>query len=245
MNKLKIGLIGFGKMGKIIEKLAIQKHHEIVLRVSRTNSIDLNIQNLGFLDVAIEFTAPHSAVDNLLKLANNKVPTICGTTGWLDQYDEVCDAFNQNNTPFLYASNFSIGVNVFFEINKKLSNLMNGFSSYEIDILESHHLEKKDAPSGTAITIAEQVIQNIDRKSSWLNAQPENANQLPIISKREAGVKGYHEVNYSSSIDKISIQHEAYSREGFASGALMAAEWIQDKKGIFSFGDMMEDVLKG
>jgi len=242
MSKLNIGLIGYGKMGKTIEKLAVQRNHEIILRISSSNALELSGPNISALDVAIEFSRPESAIDNLTILAENKVPTICGTTGWLDSYDLIKEKFEINDTPFLYASNFSIGVNILFMINKKLSILMNRFPDYEVDVKESHHIEKKDAPSGTAITIAEQIIDNLDRKSDWKNNQDINPEVLSIHSIREVDVKGYHEINYASQIDKISLSHEAYSREGFAMGALTSAEWIVGKKGIFGFHDVMKDL---
>jgi len=242
MSKLNIGLIGYGKMGKTIEKLAVQRNHEVILRISSSNALELSGPNINALDVAIEFSRPESAIDNLTILAENKVPTICGTTGWLDSYDLIKEKFEINDTPFLYASNFSIGVNILFMINKKLSKLMNRFPDYEVDVKESHHIEKKDAPSGTAITIAEQIIDNLDRKSDWKNNQDINPEVLSIHSIREADVKGYHEINYASQIDKISLSHEAYSREGFAMGALTSAEWIVGKKGIFGFHDVMKDL---
>lgn len=241
MSKLNIGLIGYGKMGKTIEKLATQRNHEILLRISSKNVLELSGPHISTLDVAIEFSRPESAIENLKLLAQNKVPTVCGTTGWLDSYDEIIELFNENSTPFLYASNFSIGVNIVFEINKQLAKMMNRFPSYEVDIMESHHLEKKDAPSGTAITIANDVIENINNKKSWVNEKSTDAGKLEIISHREPDVKGYHEINYSSKIDKVTLSHEAYSREGFAIGALTSAEWIVGKSGIFRFADVMND----
>ena len=242
MSKLNIGLIGYGKMGKTIEKLAINKNHEIILRISSKDALQLSIPNLKALDVAIEFSKPESAIENLRILANNKIPTISGTTGWLHAYDEIKNQFEENHTPFLYASNFSIGVNVLFEINQKLAKLMNRFPEYDVELMESHHIEKKDAPSGTAITISEQIINNIERKNTWENSKTTDPTVLDIESIREADVKGYHEINYKSTIDKISLSHEAYSREGFAMGALISAEWIVGKKGIFQFSDVMKSL---
>jgi len=241
-NKLNIGLIGYGKMGKTIEKLAIKKNHEVVLRISSSNVLEINQNNLDYLSVAIEFSDPTAALKNLKILAENKVATICGTTGWLDHYEDVCNLFKANDTPFLYASNFSIGVNIFFDLNKRLAKMMNAFSNYDIDMMESHHIEKKDAPSGTAITLANQIIHANERKAKWTNETTSNSEDLNIISRREPEVKGFHEINYTSNIDKISISHEAFSREGFASGAITAAEWIQGKQGIFDFSDIMKDM---
>ncbi len=242
MSKLNIGLIGYGKMGKTIEKLAIKKNHEIILRISSKEALELSIPNLKALDVAIEFSRPESAIDNLRILANNRIPTICGTTGWLESYNDIKNLFIENDTPFLYASNFSVGVNILFEINKKLAKVMNRFSEYNVEIMESHHIEKKDAPSGTAITIAEQILENIDRKNDWQNSKSTDSSLLDIESVREADVKGYHEINYVSAIDKISLSHEAYSREGFAMGALLSAEWIVGKTGIYQFADVMKNL---
>jgi 4-hydroxy-tetrahydrodipicolinate reductase len=242
MSKLNIGLIGYGKMGKTIEKLAIKKNHEIILRISSKEALELSIPNLKALDVAIEFSRPESAIDNLRILANKRIPTICGTTGWIESYNDIKNLFIENNTPFLYASNFSVGVNILFEINKKLAKMMNRFSEYNVEIMESHHIEKKDAPSGTAITIAEQILENIDRKNDWQNSKSTDSSLLDIESVREADVKGYHEINYVSAIDKISLSHEAYSREGFAMGALLSAEWIVGKTGIYQFADVMKNL---
>lgn len=242
MAKLNIGLIGYGKMGKTIEKLATQRNHEIILRISSSNILELSGPNIKALDVAIEFSRPESAINNLTLLAENKVPTICGTTGWLDSYDSIKEKFQAHDTPFLYASNFSIGVNILFMINQKLATIMNQFPEYDVEITESHHIGKKDAPSGTAITIADQIIEKVDRKSKWNNSEKSDPTALNIHSIREADVKGYHQINYTSKIDRLSLAHEAYSREGFAMGALTSAEWIVDKKGIFGFQDVMKDL---
>lgn len=241
-RNLNIGLIGYGKMGKTIEKLALSHNHEIMLRVSSSNTLKLSESSLKQLDVAIEFSDPSAVIDNLRLLAQNKIPTVCGTTGWLDAYDEITELFRSYNTPFLYASNFSIGVNVFFEVNKLLAKLMNGLDSYDVQIMESHHTEKKDAPSGTAITLANQIIDQMGRKSKWVKESGNADDELIIKSEREEDVKGYHEIVYSSSIDDIKISHEAHSRQGFAQGALLAAEWIVGKEGIFSFKDIMENL---
>jgi len=241
-RNLNIGLIGYGKMGKTIEKIALTHNHEIILRISSSNTLKLSESHLNQLDVAIEFSDPSAVIENLTLLSQNKIPTVCGTTGWLEAYDDIIELYKSNKTPFLYASNFSIGVNVFFEVNKVLANLMNGLKSYDVNIHESHHTEKKDAPSGTAITLGEQIIECIDRKSEWSSDKDSGAESLKISFAREENVKGYHEIIYTSSIDDIKISHEAHSREGFARGALMAAEWIIGKEGIFSFRDIMTDI---
>ncbi|MBT8230625.1 MAG: 4-hydroxy-tetrahydrodipicolinate reductase [Bacteroidia bacterium] len=238
-QKLNIGLIGYGKMGKTIEQLALNKGHHIVLKTSRTNPIEKNLDKLESLDVAIEFTAPGTAAKNLEVLSNNKVPTVCGSTAWLEKYEWVCANFEKNNTPFLYASNFSIGVNVFFSLNQHLARLMNLIPGYEISLFESHHIEKKDAPSGTAVSLADQIMKDVDRKSSWSLEDTGDMSTLHIEAHREGDVKGLHEIKYTSGVDQIVIKHEAFNREGFASGALLAAEWIQGKTGIYSMKDVL------
>ncbi len=238
-NKLNIGLIGYGKMGKIIEKLAIKRGHDISMRISSDNNYDFNAATLKEIDVAIEFSTPDSAPENLLKLAKYKIPTICGTTAWLEKYDTVEQAFKDKNGSFIYASNFSVGVNAFFAVNKYLATIMNGLTEYDVKMVESHHISKKDAPSGTAVTLADQIIEKVIRKSTWENQETDNINSIEINSVREGDVKGMHSISYVSPIDQIQIKHEAFSREGFALGAIMAAEWLHNKKGIYT----MQDVL--
>lgn len=238
-RKLNIGLIGYGKMGKTIERLALGKGHTIGLKTSRNNPISENLDKLEKLDVAIEFTTPDAAVENLKILASKHIPTVCGSTAWLDQYEFVCQLFKSRNTPFLYASNFSIGVNILFSLNDHLARLMNSTPGYDASIFESHHVQKKDAPSGTAVSLANQIIEKVDGKSSWtLDRNPDNS-ALFIEAHREGDVKGLHEIKYVSEVDQIVIKHEAFNREGFASGALAAAQWIQGKNGIFSMKDVL------
>lgn len=239
-KKLKIGLIGYGKMGKIIEKLSIKRGHEIILRISSSNVLEMNAQNLGALDVAIEFTSPESAAQNLETLAKHQVPTICGSTAWLSEYGRIAELYKSNKTPFLYASNFSVGVNVMFAINSYMAKIMNNLPEYEVFMVESHHLEKKDAPSGTGVTLAEQIIDQVERKTDWYQAADNVLEKIKIESIREKNVKGIHEVKYVSKIDEISIRHEAYSREGFASGAILAAEFIYNKEGIFTMQNVLD-----
>ena len=241
-NKLKIGLIGYGKMGKTIEDLAVAKGHEIKIKTNSQNPIESQVHLLDQLDVAIEFTSPELAANNLEILAQNKVPTVCGSTAWLDDYDRICELYNANQTAFLYASNFSIGVNLFFALNKHLAQLMEPWSAYTASMTESHHVTKKDAPSGTAVSLAEDLIANHDSYKRWhLEGDNNEAEEsLKIKAIREADVKGMHSISYKSDIDEITITHDAYSRKGFASGALMASEWIQGREGIFS----MKDILK-
>jgi 4-hydroxy-tetrahydrodipicolinate reductase len=236
---MRIALIGYGKMGKAIEKIALTKGHEIVLKIDLENSHEMTRENLSRADVAIEFTGPSTAAANLLICAESGVPVVCGSTGWLKEYTWVKQAFEKNNTSFLYASNFSIGVNIFFELNKKLASLMAPFAEYVIEIRETHHTQKKDAPSGTAVTLAEQIMKEIPSLKNWVNRPVQKAGELPIISERLDAAPGTHQVKYQSVIDDIEIIHTAHNREGFAGGAVLAAEFIQHKKGIFSMNDVL------
>ena len=236
---LKIALIGYGKMGKAIESIAVERGHEIILKISSQNLSELTKENLQKADVAIEFTNPHSAVSNILQCLDAGTPLLCGSTGWLDHFPEIKKACEEKKAAFLYASNFSVGVNIFFEVNKKLAQLMGKYSEYNVTIEEIHHTQKKDAPSGTAITLAEQVLQEVTRKSKWVNQPSGAGSDLSITSKRIDPAPGTHAVKYSSAVDDIEIIHTAHSRGGFALGAVLAAEFIHDKKGIFS----MQDVL--
>lgn len=230
---MKIALLGYGRMGKSIEAIALHRHHSISLKVSdATSSYDFSNA-----DVAIDFSIPSVAVFNIKKALDAGVPVISGTTGWLDHYDEIIDYCNTKKGTFLYASNFSLGVNIFFEINNRLSQLMSGFPEYSTEIEEIHHTKKLDAPSGTAITLAEQIISNTNY-TNWTLDQPES-NEIHIDAKRIDDVPGTHEITYNSEIDSISIKHTAHSRQGFAMGAVIAAEWIKDKKGVFTMKDVL------
>ena len=236
---LKIALIGYGKMGKTIEAIAVDRGHTIDLKID-IDSIELfTKENLQQCNVAIEFTGPHSAKENILKCINAGIPVISGSTGWLENRNEVDNFCKEKNGTFLYASNFSVGVNIFFELNKKLAQLMKGHDEYSISLEEIHHTQKKDAPSGTAITLAEQILQEISAKKNWVNAETNNPEELPIISKREDPAPGTHSIKYHSAIDDIEITHTAHSRQGFALGAVLAAEYIYNKKGIFSMKDIL------
>jgi 4-hydroxy-tetrahydrodipicolinate reductase len=236
---MKIVLIGYGKMGKAIERIAIAREHQVVLKIDLDNGQEMTAENLLKADVAIEFTGPSSAAANLLKCANTGLPAVCGSTGWLEEYPAVKNAFEKTGTAFLYASNFSVGVNIFFELNKTLARLMAQHQEYRAEMSEVHHTQKKDAPSGTAITLAEQIIAEIPSLNIWVNEPAQNSGQLPIISERRDPAPGTHEVKYRSAIDDIEIIHTAHSREGFATGAVLAAEFIQHKKGIFSMKDVL------
>jgi len=239
-NKLNIALIGYGKMGKTIEKVAENRGHHIVAIINGEGPksiMDLPMK----VDVAIEFSVPDGAYKNLSALAEKSIATVCGTTGWLDNYNDICEKFTTSNKSFLYASNFSIGVNVFFAVNQHLAKIMSRLDDYQIGITESHHITKLDAPSGTAITLAEQIIRNNDNKQRWKSntSQDLMANDIPIKSIREADVKGMHEIEYHTDIDAITIKHEAFSREGFALGAVLAAEYIVGKQGIYKMTDVL------
>jgi 4-hydroxy-tetrahydrodipicolinate reductase len=232
---MKIALIGYGKMGKAIEAIALAQHHEIVLRIDLNNAADFTAEKIALADVAIEFTGPHSAVENIIKCLSFGIPVISGSTGWLDQWDKVTNYCKEQNGTFIYSSNYSIGVNLFFEVNKFLAALMEHYPSYDVMLKEIHHTQKKDAPSGTAISLAEQVLHAINRKTSWTNdAVKPNSNLLEIASERVDPAPGTHHVKYSSAIDDIEIIHTAHNRTGFAGGALKAAEFVLGKKGIYT-----------
>jgi len=230
---MKIALLGYGRMGKSIEDIALQRNHNITLKISDATS-DYNFTGA---DVAIDFSVPTVAVTNIKKALDAGIPVISGTTGWLDHYQNILDYCKEKNGTFLYASNFSLGVNIFFELNKRLSELMSGFNEYTTEIEEIHHTQKLDKPSGTAITLANKIIKNTDY-TNWTLNQPE-PKEIHIEAKRIENVPGTHEITYNSEIDSISIKHTAHSRQGFAMGAVIAAEWIKDKKGVFSMKDVL------
>ena len=237
---MKIALIGYGKMGKEIEEIALQKGHEIVLKVNDENLAELNKENLRNCDVAIEFTGPDSAVENMKTCIDAGVPVVCGSTGWVEKENEIINYCNGKAGSLLYSSNFSIGVNIFFEINRKLAQLMSQHKEYNVAIEEIHHTQKKDAPSGTAISLARQIILQNGTKLNWTDNPSHTSSEIYISSKRVDPAPGTHHVKYTSLIDDIEIIHTAHSRKGFATGALIAAEFLAGKKGIFS----MIDVLK-
>ena len=236
---MKIALIGYGKMGKAIEEIAVQRNHTTVLKIDINNTDTFTKENLQQCDVAIEFTGPHSAVDNIAKCLDAGIPVISGSTGWLDKWELIKTKCETLNGALLYASNFSVGVNIFFELNKKLAQLMSKQTEYEVSMEEIHHTQKKDAPSGTAITLAQQVLENITSKKKWINDVAKYPNELSIISKRIDPAPGTHTIKYSSTIDDIEIIHTAHSRTGFATGAVLAAEFIAGKKGIFTMRDVL------
>jgi len=240
---MKIALIGYGKMGKTIEELALSKEHEVVLKIDVSNESEFNQENLQKADVAIEFTTPESAVANLKKCFDYGVPVVCGSTGWLEYWNEITGYCQQKNGTFFYASNFSIGVNIFFELNKRLAELMKDRQEYDVRIEEIHHTQKKDAPSGTGITLAEGVLQNLGTKSKWVLGEASNDNELSIISKRIDPAPGTHIVTYASIIDDIEIKHTAHSRKGFAAGALAAASFIKNRNGVFNMNDLLKQQI--
>jgi len=236
---MNIALIGYGKMGHIIEQIALERGHQVNLKIDIDNIADLTKENLQRSDVAIEFTGPHSAKENILKCLDGGIPVVSGSTGWLENWNEVEKKCKEINGALLYASNFSVGVNIFFELNKKLAQLMKQQSSYDVSMEEIHHTQKKDAPSGTAITLAEQVLQEIPNKSKWVNEISDNTGDLVIISKREDPAPGTHSIKYSSVVDDIEIIHTAHSRNGFATGAVLAAEFLNKKKGVYTMKDVL------
>ena len=231
---MNIALIGYGKMGKAIEEIASQRGHEIVLKIDIDNTSEFNQANLSKADAAIEFSSPHSAFNNVMKCLQFRIPVVCGSTGWLDKYEEAKKYCIDTNGAFLYSSNYSIGVNIFFELNKRLADLMASHNEYNVSMTEIHHTQKKDAPSGTAITLAEQLLEKIKRKKNWVNHISDNAEELEIISERIDPAPGTHQIRYSSPIDDIEIIHTAHNRMGFATGAVLAAEFIKGKKGVFT-----------
>jgi 4-hydroxy-tetrahydrodipicolinate reductase len=236
---MKIALLGYGKMGKVIEEIALNRSHEIVLKINNQNQGQLTIENLEQIDVAIDFSTPNSAKSNILIAINSNTPIISGTTGWLESYDEVAKLCVDKKSAFLYASNFSLGVNLFFELNKTLAGLMKSHKQYNVNMTEIHHTQKLDTPSGTAISLAEQIISENDYQNGWTLDKDNSDQGIIIDAQRDKMTPGTHIINYKSEVDTISIKHEAHSRKGFALGAVIAAEWIQNKKGVFSMRDVL------
>lgn len=237
---MKIALVGYGKMGREIERIALSRGHEIVSVIDVNNETDFESEAFKSADVAIEFTSPHSALNNFRRCFAAGVPVVAGTTGWLEHLDEVKQACEKEGKTFFYASNFSLGVNIFFALNNYLAKIMNQYPDYDVKMEEVHHIHKLDAPSGTAITLAEGVLENIDRKSSWKLENAESSADLPIHCIRRGEVPGIHEIIYESEVDTISIKHDAKSRKGFALGAVIAAEFTAGKKGFLGMGDMLK-----
>jgi 4-hydroxy-tetrahydrodipicolinate reductase len=231
---MKIALLGYGKMGKIIEQIAMQRGHKIVLKIDKGD----NAYDIRKADVAIDFSIPSAAVSNISNCLKNGVPVISGTTGWLNQFDDMVALCKERDGAFIYASNYSLGVNIFFELNKQLAKMMASLKQYNVSMEEIHHTQKLDAPSGTAITLAEGVIENTDY-SNWELDKSNSKNTLSIVAKRIENVPGTHIVNYKSEVDTISISHTAHNRQGFALGAVIAAEWIIGKTGVFTMKDVL------
>jgi len=236
---MNIAIIGYGKMGKAIEEIAIERGHTIVLKINDENLDDFTKENVTKADVAVEFTGPHSSFDNIKGILDYGIPVVSGSTGWTERINEINKYCVEKKGSFLYASNFSVGVNIFFELNKKLASLMAPHKEYAISLEEIHHTQKKDAPSGTAIMLAEQILEQVPQKNKWVNHESDNAAELPIISKRKDPAPGAHSIKYSSTIDDIEITHTAHNRKGFALGAVLAAEFIISRKGIFSMKEVL------
>lgn len=230
---MKIALLGYGKMGKVIERIALERGHEIVLKKDQNNTFE----GLSIADVAIDFSVPDSAVTNISECLNNGIPVISGTTGWLADYPKMVQLCEEKNGSFIYASNFSLGVNIFFELNEYLAKMMANLKQYNVSMEEIHHTQKLDAPSGTAITLAEGVIKHTDY-ANWTLETP-ISNEIHIEAKRIENVPGTHSIFYDSEVDQIEIKHTAHSREGFALGAVVAAEWLVGKKGVFNMKDVL------
>ena len=235
---MKIALIGYGKMGKTIEQIALQRGHQIVSIIDINNTADFDSEAFRSAVVAIEFTTPATALNNYMRCFAANVPVVSGTTGWLDHLDEVKAKCEQEGKTFFYASNFSVGVNIFFALNRYLAKVMNNFPAYDVRMTEVHHIHKLDAPSGTAITLAEGILEQIDRKERWTLETAEQPTDLPIHAIREGEVPGIHEIVYESEADTISIKHDAKSRAGFALGAVIAAEFTAGKKGFLGMNDL-------
>ncbi|MBP6456622.1 MAG: 4-hydroxy-tetrahydrodipicolinate reductase [Chitinophagaceae bacterium] len=236
---MKIALIGYGKMGKAIEEIALTKGHEIVLKINSSNLADFTKEHLKKADVAIEFSRPELAFENIKTCLEANISVVCGTTSWWEKLDDIKEITTENKGAFLYASNFSIGVNIFFEINKKLAQLMKEHLEYDVKMEEIHHTQKLDAPSGTAISLANDILAEVSRKEKWVNNKTNNLSELEIISKREDPAPGTHSILYKSEIDEIEIKHTAHSRMGFAIGAVLAAEFLSTKSGIYTMKDVL------
>ena len=236
---MKLALIGYGKMGHAIEEIAKERGHAIVSIIDVDNQEDFDSPQFLSADAAIEFSQPESAFANYLKCFERNVPVVAGTTGWLTRWNEIKTLCDEGNHTFFYASNYSLGVNIFFALNKYLAKIMNRFPAYDVRIEEVHHIHKLDSPSGTAITLAEHILENIDRKNRWKKGSEGTGEDLLIRSRREGEVPGIHEITYESEADTLCIRHDAKNRKGLALGAVLAAEFVQGKKGFLSMNDML------
>jgi 4-hydroxy-tetrahydrodipicolinate reductase len=235
---MKIALLGYGKMGKEIERIALQRGHTIVLKVDETNALSFTNEQLKQADVAIEFSTPHTVIGNIKKCFAVQTPIVVGTTGWYDSFQEIEKECQTIKASLFHATNFSLGVNLFFKVNSYLAELMNKYDNYDVEMEEIHHIHKLDKPSGTAITLADQIIEKINRKKSW-SIDEKKPETLFIKDVREGEVPGTHIIKYSSEVDDIEIMHKAHNRKGFAFGAVVAAEYIKDKTGIFTMTDLI------
>ena len=240
---MNILLLGYGKMGKTIEQTALKRNHRITCKINANNSSELQNISSEKVDVAIEFTKPGAAYGNIKFCIENNIPVVSGTTGWLDKKEEIDKLCKKNGGSFFYASNFSIGVNLLFHFNKLIACMMNNYLQYDVSLEETHHTEKLDAPSGTAISLVNDIIGSIDRKKKWVNVKSSSGSskseEVIIVSKRENNIPGTHIIKYDSDVDSIAIKHTAHSRVGFAEGAVLAAEWMIGKKGVFGMEDML------
>lgn len=242
---MNIALIGYGKMGKIIERFATERGHDVVLKISSDKLDELTVSNLKKADMAIDFSTPDAAIKNIYTCFDANVPLVMGTTGWYGELQKIKDECISRNNSFLYGSNFSIGVNLFFHLNEVLAKMMNNYPAYDVQVEEIHHTQKLDSPSGTAITITEGIIEQLDRKKEWVNELDGQADievlkqdQVLIASQRIENIPGTHSVVYSSEVDEIEIKHTAHNRAGFALGAVVAAEWLQNKQGFYNIADI-------
>ncbi len=235
---MKIALIGYGKMGKIIERIALQRGHRIVSIIDIDNPEEFGSDSFKSADVAIEFTMPHTAVHNVRKCFEAGVPVVCGTTGWTSELPQLRKTMEENDGTLFWSSNYSVGVNIFMELNRQLARLMNRFPQYNVEMTEVHHTQKLDAPSGTAITLAEGILEELARKTAWSAEVEDHSESLAIKSIREGQVPGIHIIRYESGDDSITITHDAKSREGFAIGAMLAAEFTAGKKGLLNMKDL-------
>jgi len=236
---MKLAIIGYGKMGREIEKVALQRNHEIICIIGKDNISDFDSEQFRTTEAAIEFTEPEAVSGNILKCFSAGVPVVTGTTGWLQNLNSISEECIKRNQALLYASNFSLGVNLFFELNRQLAKMMNQFDYYHVEIEEIHHVHKLDSPSGTAISLAEGIIENLNRKTSWVNNRTASDEQIPVTSIRKGEIAGIHTIKYNSGVDCIEIKHSAKNRVGFAVGAVLAAEFIRGKKGIFTMTDLL------
>lgn len=236
---MRVTIIGYGRMGREIEKTLLDRGHDIILRIDKENTDDFHSGTFARSDVAIEFSTPDTAFSNISNCINSGIPVVSGTTGWSDKIHDIEELVQKKKGSFLYASNFSLGVNILFNLNRRLASIMNGIPAYTVSLTESHHINKKDAPSGTAITLAEDIIRACDKYDSWTAGKSPDAESIEIDSVREGEVPGTHNIEWKSEMDSISLEHRAYSRKGFALGAVFAAEYIHDKQGVFTMNQLL------